>query len=122
MTKTIQLRTVASLHKSEKYISEKGLILKTSTITVACILLASIAISIFTVHSIIAANIKLAVNIGENKLGDDVGSNFDIAALEKAINGNIVKYITGMTAITFIILLAFVLLFGLGHKYKLFRP
>jgi len=42
----------------------------------------------------------------------------DMTEIEKVINSNIVKYIIRMTTITFIILLASVLLFGLGYKYK----
>jgi len=41
-----------------------------------------------------------------------------MTAIEKVINSNIVKYIIRMTVITFIMLLAFVALLGLGYKFK----
>jgi competence protein ComGF len=204
MTKTMQYCSVASFNESEKdliirtgnkenKIKHIALIKKISGITIICVLLAFIVISIFSIHSMKTTSIKPAINIGTNKLKsdmvffenrlsteygqlklidgeligqegvslknnyklvDDISSNFDIAAtvfarndddylristsivdnagigilfigkdmtaIEKLINTNIVKYIIRMTAITFIIFLASVSLFGLGYKYKFF--
>jgi len=124
MTKTIQSRSAASLHKPEndltliKRIENKeskirntALIIKVSTITITCILLAFISISIFSIHSMKTTSQKLANTIGVEKVDNDI---------EKLINTNIVKYIIKMTAITLIILLVLVVSFGLGYKLKLF--
>jgi methyl-accepting chemotaxis protein len=256
MTRTKQSVSLISLYESEKELTvdklkanrEKksdhiALLLKVSIISIICLLLAFIVISIFGIHSMKTTSLKPAVNIGINKLKsdmvffvnrlsteygqlklidgeligqegvslknnyklvDDISSDFGIAAtifarngddyrristsivdnagkravdtlletdnaayqriqdgngyigkdvifgknyivkyrpiftengkevigilfigkdmteIEKVINSNIVKYIIRMTAITFIILLASVLLFGLGFKFKYF--
>jgi len=120
MTKTIQSRSVASLNKPEKDLIKRtgnkkskirntSVIIKISAITIACILLAFVVITIFSIHSMETTSLKLANTIGVEKIDNDI---------EKLINANIVKYIIRMTAITFVILLVSVALFGLGYKYK----
>jgi len=124
MTKTIQSRSVASLNKPEKdlilikrienkesKIRNTALIIKVSTITIACIFLAFVVISIFSIHSMKTTSQKLANTVGVEKVDNDI---------ENLINTNIVKYIIKMTAITTAILLAYVILFGLSYKYKFF--
>jgi len=252
MTKTIQPRSVASLTKKENdliirignkenKIKNTTSIIKVSTITIICVLLATIVISIFNIHSMKTTSIKPATSIGINKLKNDMyflvnrltteygqlrlvdgdlvgqegvslknnyklvdeisshydievtvfarngndyrpistsivdndgkravgtlletdnaayqhiqdgngyigkdvilGKNyitkyrpiftengkevigilfigFDMTAIEKVINSNIVKYIIRMTAITFIIISAYIAIFGLGYKYR----
>jgi len=122
MTKTIQSSSVASLHKPEndlsliKRIGNKGskikntaLIIKVSTITIACILLAFVVITIFGIYSMKTTSKELANTIGVEKIDNDI---------EKAINANIVIYIIKMTAITFAIILACAALFRLVYKLK----
>jgi quinol-cytochrome oxidoreductase complex cytochrome b subunit len=122
MTKTIQSRSIASLHKPKKDLiiikrienKENNLRLLSSitrifVISIVCILLTAIAISIFTIHTMKTTNQKLADTIGVEKIDNDI---------EKVVNGNIVKFIIRMTVITVAILLASVVSFGLGYKYK----
>jgi hypothetical protein len=126
MTKTIQSRSTASLHKPKKDLiiikrienKEKNLrlsssIIKIFVISIVFILLAAIAISIFTIHSMKTTNIELAKAIGVEKIDNDI---------EKATNTNIVKYIIRMTVITVAILLASVVSLGLGYKIKISKP
>jgi hypothetical protein len=126
MTKTIQFRSVASLHKPKKDLiiikrienKEKNLrlsssIIKIFVISILFILLASITISIFTIHTMKTTSQKLANTIGVEKIDSDV---------EKTVSTNIVKYIKRMTVITVAILLASVVSLGLGYKIKISKP
>jgi methyl-accepting chemotaxis protein len=72
MTKTTQFRSVASLTKKENKIEHISLIVKISGITIICVLLAFIVISIFGIYSMKTTSIKPAVNIGINKLKNDM--------------------------------------------------
>jgi uncharacterized BrkB/YihY/UPF0761 family membrane protein len=121
MTKTIQSRSIASLHKPKKDLiiikrienKENNLrllssIIRIFVISIVFILLAAIAISIFTIHTMKTTSQKPANTIGVEKIDNDI---------EKVVNSNIVKYIIRMTVITVAILLAFVVLLGLGYKY-----
>jgi methyl-accepting chemotaxis protein len=85
MTKTIQSGSVSLLYKSEKdltlikrignkenKIRNTALMKKVSTITIVCVLLASIAISIFYINSMKKTSLKPAISIGENKLKNDM--------------------------------------------------
>jgi methyl-accepting chemotaxis protein len=82
MTRTIQSISVASLHKPKKDIDllkrienkmrNTALIIKGSAITIACVLLAIIVFSIFSIHSMKTTSLKPAINIGINKLENDM--------------------------------------------------
>jgi methyl-accepting chemotaxis protein len=83
MTKTMQSRSVAPLNKSEKdliiRIGKKEyklrntvLIIKMSAVTIVCVLLVTIVISIFSIHSMKTTSLKPAINIGINKLKNDM--------------------------------------------------
>jgi len=120
---TTQSSSVFSINKSEMDLikrienKEKNLnitssIIKISTITVFCILLAFISISIFSIYSMKATSQKLANTIGVEKIDNET---------KKLINTNIVKYIIKMTVITFAILLVFIALIIIGYKYKFFN-
>ena len=128
MTKTTQSVSLISLYESEKDLiinkrtgnKEKSLrlsssIIKIFVISIVFILLAAIVISIFTIRSMKTISLKSAFEITAI---DNTNNKKDMTTIEEIINANIVKYIIKMTVITFIILLAFVILFGLGYKYK----
>jgi methyl-accepting chemotaxis protein len=85
MTKTIQSGSFVSLYKSEKDLTiEKNkkemkkkscnfaLIIKLSSISIVCVLLAIIVFSIFSIHSMHTTGLKPAINIGINKLENDM--------------------------------------------------
>ena len=85
MTKTIQSSSGVSLHKPEKdltlikrignkenKIRNTASIIKASTITIACVLLAFIVISIFSIHSMKTTSLKPAISIGINNLKNDM--------------------------------------------------
>jgi magnesium-transporting ATPase (P-type) len=122
MTRTIQSVSLISQYDSgkdltvdkhkanrEKKSDHIALLIKVSIISIACVFLAFISISIFGIHSMKTTSHKLADTIGVEKIDNDT---------ENLINANIVKYIIKMTVVTFIILLAFVAFWVLGYKYN----
>jgi methyl-accepting chemotaxis protein len=83
MTKTVQSRSVASLNKSEKdliirtgnkenIIRNTTSIIKVSIMTIICVFLATIVISIFNIHSMKTTSLKPATKIGIDKLKNDM--------------------------------------------------
>jgi methyl-accepting chemotaxis protein len=107
MTKTIQSISVASLHRPEKDIDllkltenkknklrNTALIIKGSAITIVCVLLAIIVFSIFSIHSMHTTGLKPAINIGINKLENDMAFFENRLSTEygqlKLIGGNLI--------------------------------
>jgi len=128
MTKTTQSVSLISLYESEKDLiinkrtgnKEKSLrlsssIIKIFVISIVFILLAAIVISIFTIRSMKTISLKSAFEIAAT---DNTNNKKDMTTIEEVINTNIIKYIKKMTVITVVILSAYVILFGLGYKYK----
>jgi methyl-accepting chemotaxis protein len=83
MIKTIQFRSIASLNKpendliirignKENIIRNTASIIKVSIMTIICVLLATIVISIFNIHSMETTGLKPATKIGIDKLKNDM--------------------------------------------------
>jgi len=122
MTRTTQFVSLISLYESEKILTivkhkankerkptHIALLSKLLIITIICVLISFIVISIFGIHFMKTTSQKLADTIGVEKIDNDI---------EKTVNSNIVKYIIKMTVITFAFLLVFIALLIIGYKYK----